>query len=219
MPTSDTLRQIFDKLFARFGPQRWWPARTPWEVIVGAVLTQNTAWRNAKRAIVNLEANAALEPAAMNALSVEQLSELIRSSGTYRVKAARLKQFVDHLFNHHEGDLYRMFERPLRELRAELLSIRGIGRETADAILLYACAYPSFVVDAYTVRVLRRHRLIDDNADYDAVKDLLESHLPAEVPLFNEFHALFVEVGKRYCRPHALCDECPLHDMPHDAEL
>ena len=218
MATAETLMAMFEALAARFGPQHWWPARTPWEVIVGAVLTQNTAWRNVERAVANLEAAGALEPEPMHRLSEAELAELIRPAGTYRVKATRLKRVVDHVFEHYEGDLDRLFARPLDVLRAELLSIRGVGRETADAILLYAGEYPTFVVDAYTARVLRRHRLIDGEADYEMIKELLESHLAEDVALFNEFHALFVEVGKRHCRPRARCADCPLEHLPHDEE-
>ncbi len=210
--------EIYDALAAAFGPRHWWPAKSPWEVIVGAVLTQNTAWTNVQKAIAALQSAGALEPAAMHALNEERLAELIRSSGTFRVKAQRLRRVLDHLFTHYDGDLTRMLARPLHALREELLGIRGIGRETADAIILYAAGHPTFVVDAYTARVLRRHRLIDADADYDAIKDLLESALPADARLFNEFHALFVEVGKRHCRPQARCAGCPLEYLPHDTE-
>ncbi len=214
-PTAQTLRTLYDALFVAYGPQHWWPAQTPTEVIIGAILTQNTAWRNVERAIANLQEAGALDWARLRDLPPEQLAELIRPAGTYQVKTRRLKAFVTWLWERYDGDLERMFTTPLPALREELLSVSGIGRETADAILLYAGQLPSFVVDAYTARVLYRHGLIDESADYDEIKDLFESSLPADVPLFNEYHALLVQVGKLHCRPRPRCANCPLDAFPH----
>jgi len=209
---------MYKAMLATYGPQGWWPAKTPTEVIIGAILTQNTAWRNVERAIDNLRRAKALDWRRLHEMNLEPLAELVRPSGTYRVKARRLKAFIDWFWDRYEGDLDRMFATSLPALREELLSISGIGRETADAILLYAGQLPSFVVDAYTARILYRHRLIDSSADYDEIKELFESNLPAEVPLFNEYHALLVHVGKLHCRPQARCEGCPLELFEHDLE-
>lgn len=146
------------------------------------------------------------------------LAELIRPAGTYQVKARRLKSFVTWLWEQYDGSLDSMFATALTTLREELLSVSGIGRETADAILLYAGHLPSFVVDAYTARILYRHGLIDDSADYDEIKDTFESNLPTDVPLFNEYHALLVQVGKLHCRPKPKCEGCPLACFEHSIE-
>ncbi|MFQ5429857.1 MAG: endonuclease III domain-containing protein, partial [Phycisphaerae bacterium] len=148
-----------------------------------------------------------------------ELAHRIRPAGYYNLKARRLKHFVDWLWRCHDGDFDRLEHLPWRQLREALLGINGIGRETADAILLYALDKPSFVVDAYTARVIRRHGLIDDEADYEELKSLFEDHLPDDVALFNEFHALFVAVGKRHCRPRARCEGCPLAGFDHDEAL
>ena len=213
------LMDMFASMSEASGPQHWWPARSRWEVIVGAILAQNTAWRNAERAIESLRAADALKPEAMRKLDRENLAELIRSAGTYRIKADRLRQFLDFFFERYDGDLERMFATGLEELRRELLTVRGIGRETADAILLYAGEKPTFVVDAYTARILRRHGLMDEQADYEEIKDFFESALPADAELFNEYHALLVLVGKQYCRPSAKCSGCPLERFDHDESL
>lgn len=216
--TAETLRTFYDAMLAACGPQHWWPARTPTEVIIGAILTQNTAWRNVERAIANLEGAGALDWRVLRDLPQERLAELIRPAGTFNVKARRLRAFVDWLWARFDGDLERMFATPPSTLREELLGIPGIGRETADAILLYAGGVPTFVVDAYTARILARHGLIDRDADYDEIKDLFESNLPSEAELFNEYHALLVAVGKTHCRPRARCEGCPLEPFEHDIE-
>jgi len=201
-----------------YGPQHWWPAQSPTEVIIGAVLTQNTAWKNVERAIANLQQAEMLDWQRLRDVSFEELAELIRPSGTYQVKARRLKSFITWLWENYDGDLDRMFATSLPTLREELLSISGIGRETADAILLYAGNLPTFVVDAYTARILSRHGLIDEYADYDEIKDTFESNLPSDAELFNEFHALLVQVGKLHCRPKMKCEGCPLASFDHRTE-
>ncbi len=216
--TGKTLMAFYDAMFKAYGPQHWWPARTPTEVVVGAILTQNTAWRNVERAIDNLRRANLLDWRKLHALGEADLAELIRPAGTYKVKARRLKAFIEWLHDRYDGDLDRMFETPLHALREQLLGVSGIGRETADAILLYAGSLPSFVVDAYTARILRRHGLIDDSADYEEIKELFESNLPLEVPLFNEYHALLVQIGKLHCRPRARCEGCPLERFEHEIE-
>jgi len=213
------IREIFDRLFAAFGPQHWWPAETPLEVIVGAILTQNTSWKNVERAIGNLRAAEALSWTKLRDMSESELAELIQPSGSFRVKAKRLKAFVRLLWEHHSGSLGSLFAGSVDEVRTRLLAIHGIGPETADAILSYAAGRPSFVVDAYTMRILRRHYLISSKPIYGEVQGVLESALPEEAEVFNEFHALIVELGKRHCRRVTDGTGCPLADLPHDANL
>jgi len=215
-PRSQTLRRIYDALYSAYGPQHWWPARTPNEVVIGAILTQNTNWKNVERAIRSLRAARALNWRALHERSVDEIAELIRPAGTFRVKARRLKAFVDFLYARYEGRLTAMRDVPLDVLREELLSVSGVGPETADCILLYALGRPTFVVDAYTRRMLVRHHLAPHNADYATIKNLFEAALPADRALYNEYHALLVEVGKRHCRMRSSCDGCPLGRFPHD---
>ena len=215
MGTADTLMEIYDRLLEHFGPQHWWPGQTPFEVMVGAVLTQNTNWQNVVRAIDNLRRQGLLEPRALAALPVERLAELVRPAGYFRVKARRLHNLIEWLEREFDYDLDRMFALPVEELRPRLLAVNGIGAETCDSILLYAGGIPVFVVDAYTCRVVVRHGLIaPDEVTYEAVQSLFEEHLPRDAALFNEYHALLVAVGKRYCRPRPRCrDGCPLSHM------
>lgn len=220
MSRSATLiREMYDALFACFGPQAWWPGQTPTEVMIGAILTQNTAWRNVEHAITNLRASGLLDLARLHEVPVDVLAELIRPAGYYNIKACRLKNLVDYICRHYDCDLDAFFDQPIDALREQLLSINGVGRETADAIILYAAGKPTFVVDAYTARILRRHFLIDETADYDQIKELFESALPADVQVYNEYHALIVACGKDYCRPRALCEKCPLNVFDHDASI
>ncbi len=216
--TASMLREFYEAMFAACGPQHWWPADSPTEVIVGAILTQNTAWKNVERAIANLKQADALNWTVLRDLADEDLAELIHPAGTFNVKTKRLKAFTNWFWSRYDGDLDAMFATSRHTLREELLSISGIGRETADAILLYAGEMPAFVVDAYTARILRRHGLIDDTADYGEIQALFESSLPEEVPLFNEYHALLVQVGKTHCKPRAKCEGCPLEPFPHELE-
>lgn len=205
------LLEAYERLFAAFGPQNWWPGESPFEIMVGAVLVQNTAWRNVERAIDNLREAAVMEPGAMVALPPEELAELIRPAGYYQVKTRRLRNLVQFVVERFGGSLDAMFEIEQSTLRAELLGVHGIGPETADAILLYAGGLPSFTVDTYTHRVLARHGWIDYEADYHQIKDHFESSLPADVKLYNEYHALLVRVGKEFCRRAApKCEACPL---------
>lgn len=210
------LSEFYDALYAAFGPQHWWPARTRDEMIIGAILTQNTAWTNVERAMARLKAARIESLAQIDRLDEAELAELIRPAGTFRVKARRLKAFAGWLGRCWGGELTRMFAAGLEVLRPELLAVPGIGPETADAILLYAGGLPTFVVDAYTRRVLRRHAILAATASYDETKALLERHLPADAGRFGEYHALLVELGKRFCRPRARCETCPLRAWPHD---
>jgi len=216
--TGKTLQELYDAMFAAYGPQHWWPAETRDEVIVGAILTQNTAWRNVERAIANLKQADAMDWARLRDLPAEELAELIRPAGTFKVKTRRLKAFVAWFWDRYDGDLDRVFASSIFTLREELLTVSGIGPETADAIILYAGHLPTFVVDAYTARILYRHHLIDDSAGYDEIKDLFESNLPTDVHYFNEYHALLVQVGKLHCKPNARCQGCPLEPFDHDVD-
>lgn len=205
------LLEIYNLLLARYGHRHWWPAETPFEVCVGAILTQNTNWGNVEKAIVNLKRDGLLSPEALHAVPVGVLAESIRPSGFFNVKSVRLKAFVAYLFDHHGGSLERMFAGEWRELREELLEVPGIGRETCDSILLYAGEKPSFVVDAYTRRLLAALGLIDARADYEAVRSLFMDNLPADHRLYNEYHALIVQHCKEHCRKRPHCTGCPLH--------
>ena len=204
------LRQIYDRLFDALGPQHWWPGETPFEVMVGAVLTQNTNWNNVEKAITALREADLLDPHALMQVPLEELEELIRPAGYFRVKARRLRNLIGLLVDRYDGSLEAMFSRGLPALREELLSVNGIGPETADSILLYAAGLPTFVVDAYTFRVFARHGWIDFEADYYGLQELFHSQLPDDVALFNEYHALLVRVGKHFCKKTPLCEGCPL---------
>ncbi len=208
------LRAAYEKLLASFGPQHWWPGQSQFEIIVGAVLVQNTAWRNVERAIDNLRAADLMSPGALYAVGAAELAELIRPAGYYQVKAKRLRNLLTFIVERYDGSLDAMFAAPLATLREELLEINGIGPETADAILLYAGGMPTFVVDTYAHRVLARHGWIGYEATYHDIKELFEAALPADAALYNEYHALLVRVGKEFCRRAApLCENCPLAEL------
>ncbi len=205
------LQEYYNTLFRALGPQNWWPARTPFEVIIGAILTQNTAWTNVEKAIANLRRERLLSSAALERVPQRKLARLIRSSGYFRQKAKKLKAFVKFLRQDYGGSLARMFRTPTVELRAKLLAVHGIGPETADSILLYAGMHPVFVVDAYTKRILVRHGLLSEKADYEETRALFERTLPRDVQLYNEFHGLIVMTGKHWCKTKKpLCESCPL---------
>jgi endonuclease III related protein len=206
-----TLPQYYDALFRAHGEQHWWPGRTPFEVIVGAILVQNTNWVNAARAIANLRQAKLLAPSALEMVSQHRLARLVRSSGYFRQKARKLKAFVKFLRKEHRGSLSAMFRTPTPKLREQLLSVHGIGPETADSVLLYAGNHPVFVVDAYTRRILQRHGLAHGKESYEEIRRLFEKSLPNDPQLFNEFHALIVHTGKNYCRSRApRCSQCAL---------
>lgn len=215
-PTARVLRQFYQALLDRYGPQHWWPAQSQVEILVGAILTQNTNWTNVERAIENLRHAGLLNLTALRDVPVERLAELIRPAGYFNIKAGRLKNLLEWLWQRYDGDLRSMFAQSTRQLREQLLSVRGIGRETADSILLYAGGHASFVVDAYTFRVMVRHGLIDEQADYEQLKELFEDNLEPDPRLFNEYHALLVRVGKEHCRPQPRCHGCPLERFEHD---
>jgi endonuclease-3 related protein len=205
------LMAVYRALFKAYGAQHWWPAETPFEVMVGAVLTQNTAWSNVEKAVANLKQGRLLTPAGLDRAPESRLAALIRPSGYYNVKAKRLKNLAGFIRDRCSGSLRKMFSRDPGELRRGLLSVNGIGPETADSILLYAANMPFFVVDAYTKRVFSRHAFIAPDEDYDDVRDLFMDNLPADTRLYNEFHALIVRAGKEHCRKKIpLCNSCPL---------
>lgn len=213
MRKTKALLQIYQKMFDALGPRHWWPGETPFEVIIGAILTQNTNWSNVEKAIKNLKTAGKLSPEGMYELSVTELAELIRPSGFFNVKAKRVKAFINWLFSRYEGNLSKMFAQDLQALRGELLSVKGIGPETADSILLYAGNMPTFVVDAYTHRIFSRHELIPEESTYDEMKSFFEENLPEDVQLFNEYHALIVNIGKTFCKTKKVCEPCPLKDL------
>ena len=213
MRTRAKLLKAYQLMFDALGPQHWWPSRTRFETIVGAVLTQNTSWANASKAIQALRRERLLSAKKLLAVPEAELARIITPARFQNVKARRLRHFMEWFEFAYGSSLRRMFATPLPQLRDELLSVNGIGPETADSILLYAGALPTFVVDAYTRRVLSRHGWVDTDATYDAMKELFERHLEQDVALYNEYHALIVAVGSRFCGTTPRCDECPLRPM------
>ena len=204
------LQTYYKRLLKAYGPQHWWPADTDIEVCVGAILTQNTSWKNVEKAMAQLEKDGFMTPSAMKNVSTQRLARAVRSSGYFNIKAARLKAFVKFLFEKYQGRLDLMFHEPLGRLRPALLSVKGIGPETADSILLYAGRKPVFVVDLYTRRVLYRHRMFPWTASYDHLQRFFMDRLKPGIPLYKEYHALLVQVGKRHCRSTPRCEDCPL---------
>ena len=210
------LKAAYDKLLERFGPQGWWPGETPLEIVVGAILTQNTNWQNAARAIEQLREAAVLQLPELHTISIAELEQLLRPAGYYRIKARRLRNLTQRIVDEFDGDLDRLLELSGDALREQLLTVRGVGPETADSIVLYAANQPIFVVDAYTARVVKRHGWLEPEADYHAMQTYFHDALPAETQLFNEYHALIVRVGKEYCRPTPRCEGCPLESLLPD---
>ena len=212
LPLGETLREIFRRLSAAHGPQHWWPADEPFEVMVGAILTQSTAWANVAIAIRNLKTAHALSPQAIGSLPAEELAALIRPSGYYTAKTRKLKALVSWVEDH-GCELSRLFAETTAQLRQELLAVYGIGEETADSILLYAAGKPVFVIDAYTRRIVDRVGIRPEGNTYGDYQRLFLASLPPDVAMFNEYHALFVEHGKRVCRETPACPKCCLQDI------
>lgn len=216
------LMAMYRAMRRRFGHRHWWPTfaarptQTPppreaaLEICVGAILTQNTNWGNVERAIANLTADGCMSVGELHAKPLGTLAKLIRPAGYFNVKARRLKNFIAAVYKDHGDDIEGFLDRGVAELRGELLSVSGIGPETADSMILYAAGKATFVVDAYTRRILLRHGLIGGGESYDVIKEMFESSLPADVGLWNDYHAQFVAVGKAFCRPAARCKGCPL---------
>ncbi len=207
----ELLREVYDKLFAFFGPLGWWPAETPFEVILGAILTQNTAWKNVAAAIGNLRSYDLLSFERLCGLSAQEIAPFIRSSGFYNEKAKKIKTFCTHILTKWGGGLGEFLAQDMEALRSDLLAIRGIGPETADSIVLYAAFKPSFVVDTYTYRIFSRHGWVDESISYEELRDYFMGAMEPDVPFFQEFHALLVRTGHLYCRKTALCQSCPLN--------
>ena len=204
------LLDLYDRLYRAFGPRHWWPGDSPFEVVVGAILTQNTAWRNVKKAIDNLKATDLLSPHALHHVPVEDLATVIRPVGYYNIKARRLKHFVRFLVQESAGDLAHLLADDVESCRRRLLSVNGIGPETADSILLYAGNKATFVIDAYTRRILFRHNLIPEETPYDELRNFFMDCLEPDATMFNEYHALLVHVGHAYClKRNPRCAECP----------
>ena len=205
------LKDTYNRLYKFYGPQKWWPADTPFEVIIGAILTQNTSWQNVEKAIKNLKSEGALtSPHAFKKISEKRLSHLIRPAGYFNLKARRLKNFINFLAHRYGNSLKRLSRLDTARLRQELLGICGIGPETCDSILLYAFKRPVFVVDAYTKRVFARHRTFGEGADYNEVQKIFMHNLPSGQRLYNEYHALIVRLGKEACKKRPNCKICPI---------
>lgn len=215
-----TLMHLHNTLLAHFGSQHWWPAETPFEVMVGTILTQNTAWTNVERAIAALKAADVLSVAAILAIDHDTLATLIRPAGYFNVKARRLKALCQCLYNASVTDAPERLAQQgtLAELRVTLLAVNGVGAETADSILLYALGLPIFVVDTYTRRSFTRLGLFHGEETYAAIQARFHSELPTHLTLFNEYHALIVALGKHYCRPTPRCANCPLNALCHHAQ-
>jgi len=210
---ADALADIYRRLLTAYGPQHWWPADSALEVIVGAVLTQNTNWHAVEKAIARIKDRSLLSIRALHQTPMDELSHLVRPAGYFRLKARRLKNIIDLIAGAYSGDLARMATLSTGELRNQLLAVNGIGPETADSILLYAFRRPVFVVDAYTLRVMSRHGLLLPRAAYGELQSLFMDHLPPDEAIFNEYHALLVQVGKRHCRRTPSCPGCPLEPL------
>jgi endonuclease III related protein len=210
--TANSISEIYRRLFACFGPQRWWPGETPFEVMVGAILTQSASWHNVEMAIGNLKRTDALSPKALREIPMDELARLIHSSGYYNAKTKKLKAMAEWLGKYGDN-LDKAFADNLDHKREELLAIHGIGLETADSILLYASEKPFFVIDAYTRRIIERFGIAPDKDSYDAYQKLFMSNLEQDARLFNEYHALLVKLGKDVCRKKPLCPVCCLKDI------
>jgi len=213
--TSQTLQNIYHQLMARYGPQHWWPAQEPLEVIVGAILTQSAAWGNVEKTIANLKAAKALSLKALRQLSLSEVARLIRPCGYYNAKALKLKSFAHWLGEYYNDNLGKLFTNNIDHIRQQLLSIYGIGQETADSIILYAANKPIFVIDAYTRRIINRIGLTPDSNNYTAYQALFMDNLPTDARLFNEYHALLVRLAKDVCRKFPLCQQCCLNNLCH----
>lgn len=207
---SDILVTMYHRLLASFGPQHWWPGDSAFEVAVGAILTQNTNWSNVEKAIINLKKEEALSAKTLHRISASDLAGHIRPAGYFNIKAKRLKNFIHFLHDEYQGSMARMAKETLPVVRNKLLSVNGIGPETADSIILYALEKPVFVIDAYTKRILSRHTILGHNESYETYQNLFHNKLGKDVLLFNEYHALIVRLAKEFCRTKPICIGCPL---------
>lgn len=207
---NQTLIEIYNLLLSSFGPQNWWPAETELEMMVGAILTQNTSWNNVEKAILNLKEKSLLSIQNLSQIPASILAEYIRPAGYYNLKVKRLKNLINFIVDRYNADINTLFSLDTEAIREELLTVKGIGLETADSIVLYGAGRPIFVVDTYTHRILTRHSLIEEEAGYNDLQSFFMDNLPNDVELFKEFHALIVKTGKDFCRRRALCSNCPL---------
>jgi len=204
------LKKFYVALYDFFGPQHWWPGKTKFEVCIGAILTQNTSWKNVEKALSTLRAKKKLSPLAIDSLSHKELAELIRSAGYYNQKASTIKAFCKHIIRKYSGSINAFLKKHQDVLREELLSIKGIGTETADSIILYAANKPTFVVDAYTERIMARVFGLSFKNRHE-LKVFFESNIPKDAKVYNEFHALLVALAKNFCRKKPACAECPIN--------
>ncbi len=205
--------EIYKKLLSHFGPQNWWPGDSPFEIAVGAVLTQNTNWGNVEAAIKNLKHARVLCPKKLHDMPNDDLAKLIKPAGYFNLKAKRLKNFINYLINFYDGKIENMLVKDTEILRRELLEVNGIGPETADSILLYACNKKIFVVDAYTKRIFERAGVIDKGLDYYEIQEFITKNFKGDLQDYNEFHALIVALGKDFCRPKPRCEKCALNNI------
>lgn len=214
MAQAQTIMAMYEAMSEALGPSHWWPGDSPFEIVVGAILTQNTNWKNVDKAIDNLRDADLLDPIRMYDLPIEELAELIRPAGFFKVKARRLKNFLEFLKDEVNFDLLSLKDYELFDVREKVLAVNGIGPETADAILLYALDHPTFVVDAYAHRIMGRHGIAYEGIDYHELQAIFMDALPEDVALYNEYHALIVRIGKDWCKKKAgLCDTCPLQQF------
>ena len=213
--SSETLLDVYHRLFEYYGPQHWWPGESPFEVMIGAILTQSTAWNNVEKAITNLKNAGLMSPSAIRDTPMQVLAKLIHPAGYYNAKALKLKALVIWLGASYGDNLCQLFALNTEKLRTQLLAVHGIGPETADSILLYAANKPVFVIDTYTRRIINCLGLTPEYDSYDACQTLFTSNLPQNTQLFNEYHALLVRLGKENCRKHPVCEKCCLLDICH----
>lgn len=209
MQKQSRIKEFYNHLLGSYSRQKWWPADSRLECVLGAILTQNTSWKNAEKAIENLKKKDLINIQKLKKIGLSELAETIRPSGYYNQKAKKIKYFIEY-FSENYGSFEKMMEKDMNVLRYELLSLNGIGPETADTILLYALEKPSFVVDKYTYRLLNRHGLVPEHTTYQEMQELMVNNIEVNTGIYNEFHALIVKVGKNHCRNRALCEGCPL---------
>ncbi len=216
MDTKQRINHLYSSLYGYYGAQNWWPAESELECILGTILTQNTTWKNVEKAINQLKQQGLISIERLNNISTDNLAQIIRSSGYFNQKAMKLKNFASFVNANCAGNLEEMLSEELYTLREKLLSIKGIGPETADSIILYAAKKPMFVIDAYTYRILSRHGLIAEDSSYQEMQELFMDSLPDDTEMFNEYHALLVKVGKEHCKKKSpVCSGCPLEQDPH----
>lgn len=213
MKKKDILIRIYNILYSFYGPQKWWPGDSPFEIAIGAILTQNTNWGNVEKAINNLKREGVMSVQDLNRLSDEKIASLIRPAGYFNIKTKRIRAFLDFIIDKYNGKIEEMKRENTISLRSKLLNVYGIGQETADSILLYALEKPVFVIDAYTKRVMIRHSIMKPNSTYSDYQKIFHKELDEDLQMFNEYHALFVRVGKDYCKVKPLCKNCPLADL------